>query len=466
MSVRINQKQSAARNDTHGRTIYKRRVSTTDAATRMNSQPAPRVSSTVAASAPTRPRRLLVCLDGVPHTIIKQARERGLFEMFREPTRLLSPFPTMTNVALSTMLCATPPLGYESLYFDRQAGQLAGGVGKYIGPRTESKKPSSYMDALDYQEPLPCEFLVYVAPERVCFADFQRFDARFSRTAPQKDFFAFLKATDGLLHIRGAAALQNALIELDQILRRTRARCGAETEIMLFSDHGMNTDESRRIKLRQHLERHGFMWTNRVGSQDVRSVAVPAFGLVGFAALYCANEEAANGISASLTTLEGVDFSVTRMGDAARITGERGVAHIRRRNDAGAISYAYEQISGDPLHLTNARRALDAAGDTDAAGFASADAWYRQTMHHIYPDALANLYGAIFDARVEHTADVLVSLHDGYYYGATVFSRMARRLFATHGNALAESSTAFLMSTHTAFPECVRACDAQPLLRG
>lgn len=443
-----------------GRIVYKRLASAAGAP-----QPAPRISTLAPSSASTRPRRLLVCLDGVPHTIIKRAQSQGLFEMFREPTRLLSPFPTMTNVALSTMLCATPPLGYESLYFDKKVGRLAGGVGKYIGPRTESKKPSSYMDALDYQEPLPCEFLVYVAPERVCFADFQRFDARFRRTAPQTDFFAFLKATDGLLHIRGAAALQTALIELDQILRRTRARCGAETEIMLFSDHGMNTDESRRIKLRQHLERQGFTWTNRVGAEDVRSVAVPAFGLVGFAALYCANESAANNIAASLTTLEGVDFSVTRSLDAARITGERGVAHIRRRNDAGVVSYAYDQISGDPLHLTNARRALDAAGERDAEGFAHADAWYQQTMRHVYPDALANLYGTIFDSRVEHTADVLVSLHDGYYYGATAFSRMARRLFATHGNALAESSTAFLMSTHTAFPECVRACDAQPLLR-
>src|SRR5919206_2133209 len=115
----------------------------------------------------TRPRRLLLCLDGVPYEVLKGAKGRGMFENFNEPARLLSPFPTMTNVALSRMLGATAPLGYESLYFDRNARELRGGVRKYIGWRTPDKKPSSYMDELDYQEPLAFEFLVYVAPDAV-----------------------------------------------------------------------------------------------------------------------------------------------------------------------------------------------------------------------------------------------------------------------------------------------------------
>jgi hypothetical protein len=65
---------------------------------------------------------------------------------------------------------------------------------------------------------------------------------------------------------------------------------------------------------------------------------------------------------------------------------------------------------------------------------------------------------------VRHTADVLVSLSDGYYYGADVFSRMVR-LLATHGNALRASSTAFLMSTHRDFPTHVRSTEARPFLR-
>ncbi|HYJ45667.1 MAG TPA: hypothetical protein VEV81_03565, partial [Pyrinomonadaceae bacterium] len=81
------------------------------------------------------------------------------------------------------------------------------------------------------------------------------------------------------------------------------------------------------------------------------------------------------------------------------------------------------------------------------------------------PDALSNLFQSLHAPRVGHTADVLVSLRDGYYYGDSVFSRLAR-LAATHGNALRASSTAFMMSTHRKLPEYVRADEAQPLLKG
>src|SRR5215203_169332 len=238
----------------------------------------------------SRPRRLLLCLDGVPHQLIREAKGRGLFDKFGAPTRLLSPFPTMTNVALSAMLGASPPAGYESLYFDRKAGQLQGGIRKYLGRRTPDKIPSSYMDDLDYQEPLPFEFLIYVAPERIWRTDMQRFRERF-RAAPQnRDYFAFLKATDGLLHAQGPARLAVALESLDKILSEIRKLCGDETEIVLFSDHGMNLEENRRVDLSTHLRKNNFKVAGELKSSR-RSVSIPAFGLCSYAAAYCGDEE-------------------------------------------------------------------------------------------------------------------------------------------------------------------------------
>ena len=46
-----------------------------------------------------------------------------------------------------------------------------------------------------------------------------------------------------------------------------------------------------------------------------------------------------------------------------------------------------------------------------------------------------------------HTADVLLSIKYGFYYGWSPFGRFVR-LYATHGNAMQASSNAFLMSTH------------------
>ncbi len=420
-------------------------------------------------SGKTRPRRLLLCLDGVPREVIQGAKHRGLFGGFGAPSRLLSPFPTMTNIALSAMLGATSPLGYESLYFDKNARELRGGVRKYIGWRTPDKVPSSYMDELDYQEPLAFEFLVYVAPEKIWRTDMQRFRERF-RAAPQtRDYFAFLKGTDGLLHIRGPERLGVALESLDKILREIQAFCGKETEIVLFSDHGMNLHENQRVSLQSYLRRRGFATLATWPDGSLRSVAVPAFGLCGYAAIYCSDKQTVADVANALVELEGVDFSIyAEREGAVVVTGTSGIARIERiarKQSNGSDSYRYITVGGDPLQLNPTVQLLREEGKLDAEGYASDVDWLKRTADHIYPDPLANLYTALHTSRVKHTADLLVSFRDGYYYGWSPFARFVR-LAATHGNALRPSSTAFLMSTHRTLPEYVRADDAQPLLRG
>lgn len=392
-----------------------------------------------------RPRRLLLCLDGVPHKLIEAARHRGLFDGFGPPARLLSPFPTMTNVALSAMLGATPPAGYESLYFDRAAGELRGGIKKYLGRRTPDKIPSSYMDDLDYQEPLPFEFLIYVAPEKIWRADMQKFRERFRSAPANRDYFAFLKATDGLLHSQGPARLAIALESLDKILKEIRAYAGSETEIVMFSDHGMNLDENRRVPLKSALERRGF------------EVVIPAFGLCSYVALYCRDEQRIPDVARASVEVTGVDFAVYKDGNEVVVESDRGQARIESHQE----SFKYVAVTGDPLELGR----LDQGYRTDKASSKTDKTWFAQTAGHKYPDAVPNIYKSLFTPRVQHTADILISLKDGYYYGWSPFGRFVH-LYATHGNALQSSSNAFLMSTHREFPEFVRADDARSLLRG
>jgi Type I phosphodiesterase / nucleotide pyrophosphatase len=393
----------------------------------------------------TRPRRLLLCLDGVPHKLIEAARHRGLFDAFGPPTRLLSPFPTMTNVALSAMFGATPPAGYESLYFDRSAGELRGGVRKYLGRRTPDKIPSSYMDDLDYQEPLPFEFLIYVAPETVWRADMQKFRERFRAAPANRDYFAFLKATDGLLHSQGPARLNVALESLDKILREISSYCGSETEIVMFSDHGMNLEENQRVPLQSELKRSGF------------DVVIPAFGLCSYVAVYCRDEQRIPEVARASAEVRGVDFAIYRDGKEVVIESDRGQARIRSE----AKGFKYMAETGDPLALGSVVEEFK----TEKEWIRSDEAWFAETASHKYPDAVPNIYKSLFTPRVQHTADILISLKDAYYYGWSPFGRFVR-LHATHGNALQSSSNAFLMSTHREFPQYVRADDAKALLRG
>jgi len=341
----------------------------------------------------------------------------------------------MTNVALSAMLGATPPAGYESLYFDRSARELRGGIRKYIGRRTPDKIPSSYMDDLDYQEPLPFEFLIYVAPESIWRADMQKFRERFRSAPPNRDYFAFLKATDGLLHSQGPARLAIALESLDKILREIREHCGSETEIVMFSDHGMNLEQNRRAPLKSTLLRRGF------------EVVIPAFGLCSYVAIYC-DEAVIPEVARATAEVEGVDFAVYKDGEAVVIESGRGRARIEHED--GKFRYGVE--TGDPVGLSPFQHE-----------FKTDKEWFELTASHKYPDAVPNIYKSLFTSRVQHTADVLVSLKDGYYFGWSPFGRFVN-LAATHGNALQSSSNAFLMSTHRQFPAYVRADDAKVLL--
>ena len=412
-----------------------------------------------------RPRRLLLCLDGVPHELIRTAQNRGLFDFFNRPTRLLSPFPTMTNVALSAMLSASPPAGYESLYFDRKTRQLQGGIWKYVGWRTPDKIPSSYMDELDYQEPLMFEFLIYLAGETVWRSDMRRFREGFLAAPYNRDYFAFLKATDGLLHSQGPERLAIALQSLDAILKEIRNVCGDETEIVLFSDHGMNLEENKRANIVTNLRQHGFQVQPDLTDRRGKSVCVPAFGLCSYAAAYCSTDEIVPDVAGALVDEPGVDFVVYRDGGGVVVAGEDGSARIEKRGTNGGSSYRYASINGDPLKLNSIATALKNDGGMDAEGFGKDGLWFEKTKAHDYPDPLRNIYLSLQSPRVKHTADVLISLRDGYYYGWSPFGRLIR-LAATHGNALRSSSNAFLMSTHRHLPEYVRADDARVLLRG
>jgi hypothetical protein len=282
------------------------------------------------------------------------------------------------------------------------------------------------------------EFLIYVAPDTIWRTDMQKFRERF-RSAPQtRDYFAFLKATDGLLHSQGPARLNVALESLDKILREIQSYCGSETEIVLFSDHGMNLEENKRVDLTSTLQRRGFQ------------VVVPACGLCSYAAAYFSDEDRIPEAARATAEITGVDFAVYKDGLDVVVESDRGQARIEHQSE----SFQYLPVTGDPL-------ALGLFGN----GFKTDKEWFEKTAGHHYPDAVPNIYKSLFTARVKHTADILISLKDGYYYGWSPFGRFVR-LLATHGNALQSSSNAFLMSTHREFPSHVRADDAKALLRG
>jgi hypothetical protein len=255
-----------------------------------------------------------------------------------------------------------------------------------------------------------------------------------------------------------------ALESLDQILVDIQQFCGEETEIVLFSDHGMNLEENRRVSLVTHLRRCNFVIRSQLGVGGRRDVSVPTFGLCSYAAIYCADSSLVPEVAAAVTELAGVDFAVYRENTEVIVEGAGGLARIEQRRQGGQIFYRYHVLREDPLALSGILGDLHQDGLVDEDGFAEDSVWLKRTQTHSYPDVLANLYNSLARGRVKNTADILVSLRDGFYYGWSAFSRVVR-LLATHGNALKSSSYAFMMSSHRDLPASIRADEASQLLR-
>lgn len=368
----------------------------------------------------------------------------------------------MTNIGMNAMLGAKKTLGYENLYFDRKQGRMCGGAMKYIKPRKRDEERRGYNHLLDYEEPMQYEFLVYVVPDRIFSSDLSRMIDAFKKSSAPV-FYAFLKSTDGIVHLGGREKLLTVLASLDAALSELYEDHAGKLEIIAYSDHGNALVPFERVSMKTHLARYGFEPSGRISNS--RSAIIPGFGLCSYAPIYTAIENR-RPLAESLAELAGVDFSVflpveDESDNVTELIGPRGRARIHY--DETLRGFRYEQIAGDPLALAGITSELESRGLIDERGYASDRAWFEATKDHRYPDALSNIWSSVRD-RVESAADVLVSFEDGYCYGSAMFNRIVS-IAATHGSALRSTSYSFLMSTHRDVASHQRAGEALSWLR-
>lgn len=388
-------------------------------------------------------RQIVLWVDGIGWSEIQRLRAEGHFRYFHEPSRVIVPFPTMTNVAAADIFHVDPPPGYEGLYFDRQANRLGGGSTAYLQRR---RAHLDFHRLLDYVEPKSFEFLVYEFPERIVRADLRRFLEKLG-SARGPRFRAALKSTDGYSHVRSREQVEAFLMELESVLRQIYEARGSDLEIVLFSDHGNSSYRGRRVPLEEIVEQEGFRIGDRIeGPQDV---VVPAFGLVGFAALYT-REENEERLARVLAAREETDFVLYGAGETVVVLGRDGTAQLSHRRGR----YHYGLVQGDPLRLRAALERLSHEGKVDGEGRSTEADWFQVTRDHVYPDAVRRAVKAV-EGFVQNPADVLVSFREGYFYGNRMFDRLVT-IEATHGSMLESASTAFYMSTEHEAPPYLR----------
>ena len=402
------------------------------------------------------PQRLVLVLDGVPYQTIKDLVSEGLFSRFKEPSRMISTFPSLTNPAMIEILGTSDSPGYEDHYFDRARNRLAGTIqdrlrgGRFI--------QGTFRETFDYHAPAYKGALGYLAAPAgavlLAQADLSSFREAF-RKSQALVFIGYIGETDSLAHMGGEKHLKSFLRTLDRLIEELITESDGRLQVEMFSDHGNHYTEYREVKLGNALKRAGFDAVKSL--VNPRSVVLPRHGLVGASELFTFPEsrEKVAGICAGV---EGVDF-------AAFVSGENSIDMISHKGRARLLrdgsKFKYENAGGDPLDLDGISTLIKNSGEMDVNGFASEEIWWQRTRSHRYVDPLRRIFDG-FNKNVRNRADVIVSYRDGYLLGSPVLSIFAR-MRATHGNMLRSETEGFAISTRRGLGEAVRGIDLKAL---
>jgi hypothetical protein len=275
-------------------------------------------------------RRLVIVLDGVPYQTIAELRAEGRFRRFNAPARMISMFPSLTNVAMIEILQAGDSPGYEDHYYDRERNRILGTIqdrlqgGKFIR--------GTFRETFDYHAPAFKGAMAYLAAPAgtiaVAHLDLSAFRKAF-RESDAPLFVAYIGETDSLTHLGGKKMLKSLLRALDRTVEELISESEGRLEVEMFSDHGNNYADYTSVELNDAINGAGFKTEKSLISPN--SVVLPKYGLVGASTLFTSPENRAR-LAEVCAKTKGVDFAVYQSGkDVIELISVRGRARVAQR---------------------------------------------------------------------------------------------------------------------------------------
>jgi len=387
----------------------------------------------------SRCRHLVIILDGFGYELVKQYYNAGGLRMFHRPSRVIAPYPTLTDVCMEDILGYIPCRGFEALYFDRLANKLTGGAGDYL-----AGKSAPYNRLLHYRADLIWDAIGYIAPWKTFGKEVNDAKRVFDKAETQ-EMLAYFVSSAGVSTTAGAAGQRKCLGRIEQLVNQVIWQTRGLTKVTLLADHGHSYTPAERIPLERHLRKKG--WHLRKSLRGPDDVVYVRFGLETYAS-FATNRPAA--LAGDLIVCEGVELASYADGDNVVVLAPNGARAVI---NCKAGRYRYKPSAGDPLKLKPVLGDLQ----SDKEGYYDAEQLVRATVTHVYPAPLQRLWRAHF-ALVENAPDVIISLEDRFYSGSKSFAGSVD-VASTHGSLNYSNSATFIMSTAGALPAAMRSAD-------
>jgi peptidoglycan hydrolase-like protein with peptidoglycan-binding domain len=368
------------------------------------------------------PERLVLALDGIPYDVFVGLQKQGHFIGFHPAARMVSTFPSLSDVSFAAIGGTEPPLGYQQMRFDAERNRV---VGNTLGSLSSQAHPDIGEDSRNYSS--MHRIIGYLVPYHIALREMREIGREFLASR-NETFVAFLETSDAILHVEGRPAAEKFLLQLDKFLRdlqaRVRERTGRGLFIDIVSDHGSTMVKGKIVPVERVLRRCGFERRDRI--VNPYDAAYSLAGIIGSLAITTTREhgeEAARCLAAA----EGVDLVAIDRGDAVGILASDGEGEVRLAGSAPE-TYGYRALQGDPLGLM---QGLTTAGERTF----DESALFRQTLDAPRPDPLRRLWQA-FHGDVKEPSTILVSFADGREAGNTQVRAFAglRGRVGTHGS--------------------------------
>ncbi len=402
----------------------------------------------VAATDETLPRRVVLALDGVDYRDIQTARERGLFRAFRAPGRLISTFPSISDIAWHAIFGVQPPAGYQRVFYSLRQDAVLGEPLDAIRPIEYERRMDAAFDAKFHH--LGAYLISGPITRREVDTDMKTV----LRTRGRGTVYVYNVGPDALQHTRGDIAEYLAYLDqsLTTLLEAYRQRTGRELEVVLLSDHGHNrARDATFLPLIEGLKARGFVTGKSLHMRN--EVAFSVDGVTTGFGVFC-DPDSVTRVASIIAGIEGVDIVTQRLTDTTfAVYSDRGTARITVGGPPGAPRYAYVPLTGDPLRADSAVARMRRDGVFGRDG-ADADSWVRYTKADPYPAAVVRIVHGHLDAT-RNPAPILVSLDDRYRVGlgfVSVTNRL-RPLGGTHGALSATNSLGVVMTNFQDTPD-------------
>jgi hypothetical protein len=409
------------------------------------------------------PTRLVLALDGVAYRDLA-ALQTGILrtnfwgqtaclraftaaEGYFPVSRMISTFPSTSDVAWTDIFGDRPLPGYQRTYYSSAANSLIelNGVTSTMEHERQMdwQVQNGFIRAMGYM--YPAHTFTYEI-EGMTSAFWQ--DPRSNAV-----FYAYVRASDDAQHLdRDIFAL---LVQLDRQLQKMRAqyheRTGRDLEIVILSDHGHNhAGRGIRVRDKAFLQHAGYHVTTSInGPQDV---VLPVVGVESWVEVHCA-AAATEKLAQKLCELAGVDvLAATIPAETNRflIMNSRGERADLGWNPA-RNSFCYRPLSGDPIQYAPLVALLAHRHQLDAAGYAPAEAWLAVSRSHHYPLAPERIVRGL-TRNTLNPANILVSLDNRYVNDSWLVQQGSRLVTcrSTHGGLDDLCSDGMLLSNFAA----------------